>query len=89
MSLSKHLGNTEELLLFLCTMNNQLDSHKKEKRGLRDDNYGDVSRLVLSEIEDRIKIIKSSNSTKVTEKQCVHIANYLMMLWIKARESEY
>lgn len=89
MSKSQHLGNTEELLIFLCTMNHELDKHRKEKRGLRGDHYDSVYSIVMDEIEERIKLIRNSKSSKVVEKQCVHIANFLMMLWIKARESEY
>lgn len=94
---SEHLGNTEELLHYLMEMNEQLDKHRKEKQPLRELDMFDLIQMLVPEIINRAKEIHQINRTmrhsknssllqQEIKKQSVHIGNYAMMIFCKARE---
>lgn len=82
----KHLGTSSELCWFAMQMAEELEKHQKEKLPLREVDYNHVENLVINEIRQRIDLISKSNLTKEEkEKQCVHIANYSMMLFLRSK----
>lgn len=95
--MARHLGNAEELIDFLMNMNEQLVKHKKEKTPLGDyDLFQTVNLAIIQEINPRLKkILKLSRELRHSKnrvrdqneikKQTIHCANYLLMIFCKAR----
>lgn len=78
-----HLGTQKEINDFAKEMLNQLEIHKTEKDGLRYEHPRQIQRIVVEEIEKRLEGIEGKDWHEVV-KQCIHTANYLLMLWLKA-----
>ena len=84
--MERHLGTAHELIWFAMNMAEQLEIHQKEKKPLREVDYGKVRSLVIDEINRRIAIISDiTTSLDDINKQCVHIANYSMMLFLRGK----
>ena len=84
--MERHLGTAHELTWFAMNMAEQLEAHQKEKTPLREVDYGKVRGLVIDEINRRIAIISDvTTSLDDINKQCVHIANYSMMLFLRGK----
>lgn len=81
----EHLGNREEVMDFAYEMYRQLELHNDEKTPLRPVEFDIVKNIVVDEVLKRIRLIKDGDS-RTMEKQCVHIANYVMMLWLKTKK---
>lgn len=94
-----HLGNTDELLSFMKSMNNELQKHKKEKFSMRDYTFWQTMMNNIPEIKKRITKINDlfnkiqierdggevEKMTNEINKQFIHIANYSLMGWLKSK----
>ncbi|MEK6860430.1 MAG: hypothetical protein AABY07_00525 [Nanoarchaeota archaeon] len=84
--MENHLGTGSELNWFAMKMAEELENHIKEKISLRNVSFGEVRGLVISEVSRRMDIIKNLDTSQDDiEKQCVHIANYIMMLFLRSK----
>lgn len=95
-----HLGSPQELDLFVKQMSKQLRKHKVEKQSMRNFDFESTMLNNNPEIKWRIEKIAHlhleikndifGKSTKRNLKeialQSVHIANYSMMSYLKAKE---
>lgn len=86
----KHLGTSSELMWFGMRMAEELENHIKEKTSLREVDCEEVKRLVIREIRLRLDKIEELNVEDTDDlqriaKQCVHIANYSMMLFLRSK----
>lgn len=95
-----HLGNPQELDLFLKQMSKQLRKHKVEKQSMRNFDFESTMLNNNPEIKWRINEIESlhlgikndtfgtvtKDNLKEIALQSVHIANYCMMSYLKAKE---
>lgn len=81
---SDHLGTREEILDFSHEMAEQLWKHKGERKGLRDVPYREVRELTVDELLKRIPALRDGEM-KAVNKQCVHIANFVLFLWLKSK----
>lgn len=77
--------SSQDVHAFADAMLVELEKHKADKPGLKNANPDMVWNLVITEIEQRLDILKDSNPDEM-EKQCVHMANYLFFLWMKMKE---
>ena len=85
--MSEHLGTAFELDSFRNEMMIQLARHALTKRNIRDDDLTDVFELSTEEIHQRLDKILTEGPD-VMERQCIHIANYCLFLWLKLKESK-
>ena len=83
--MDRHLGIAHELTWFAMNMAEQLEAHQREKTPLREVELVKVQKLVVDEISLRIKLISGESNQQKIEKQCVHIANYAMMLFLRSK----
>lgn len=91
--LSEHLGNANEILVFVERMNKELKKHQDEKSGQRRWNFESVMLNNIPEIKLRIDKINNINveikndifndrimkNKKEMLKQFTHIANYCLL----------
>lgn len=98
-----HLGTTSEMLEYLTAMNNELIKHKKEKSSMREWGFNQSMRHCINEMNKRTKEIKRcfekvtsfdefNEDTRIQLyeiiiKQYVHIGNFSMMGYLKAKEN--
>lgn len=87
--MDKHLGTDEELMGFWKQMKHELDKHRDEKEPLREVSWEEVQEIVYSNINKRLKWIGEypKEESEQIAKQCIHIANYAMILYLKCREN--
>lgn len=97
----EHLGNDKEVGLFVNEMKRQLKIHEQDKTSLKYwsfesvmlNNCPELTKRVMMIIEANVRIknnIFNNDNTKDLElitKQSVHIANYSMMCYLKAKEA--
>src|ERR1700690_4379069 len=75
----------DSTILFRQAMEDELHKHNDEKFSLDSYDASDVFLLTVHNIEDRLHNIKNFGP-EIMEKECIHIANYCMFLWMKLQE---
>lgn len=90
MTEDKHLGTREELDDFCLKMGLELEKHRDEKEPLRKVSWEEVQGIVYDNINKRLKWIGEypKEESEQIAKQCIHIANYALMLYLKCKEEE-
>lgn len=95
-----HLGSPQELELFVKEMSKELKKHKVEKQSMRNWSFEGSMLNNIPEIMDKIELINklhteikndfmketTKKNLKEIAKQSIHIANYSMMSYLKAKE---
>jgi len=98
--MTEHLGNAKEFTLFTNEMKRQLEMHKKDKISLKNWSFESVMLNNCPELTKRVMMIDEANvriknnildidnhkDLELIAKQSVHIANYSMMCYLKAKE---
>ena len=96
----EHLGNEQEVNLFVSEMKRQLKIHEQDKTSLKYWSFESVMLNNCPELTKRVMLIiaanvdikndifkeKTKECLEVIAKQSVHIANYSMMCYLKAKE---
>lgn len=72
---------------FMDYMRIALIDHEENKESLSDYTLGEAWDLTTQEIKHRLDKILLEGPDEM-EKQCIHIANYCMFLWLKLREEK-
>lgn len=88
--IDEHLGNSQEVMNFASQMFIELEKHRNEKEPLREVSWEAVQEIVYNNINKRLKWIGEypKDESEQIAKQCIHIANYAMMLYLKCKENE-
>ena len=88
MKLDEHLGTASELCYFAMEMATQLEKHRDEKQPLRDVETSKVIEMMIKNIRarlDEIECLDPSSCRDLITKQCTHIANETMMMFLRVK----
>ena len=83
-----NMPNRHLFTQFCGQMYAEMLKHRDEKWAFNAMSPENTHALTIFQVKERIKIIGKTNDVEIIEKQSVHIANYLFLMWCKMLETE-